>query len=100
MRADATDNSHYPAALRSPAFMTGTVSCAVGFAIMTLIMNSTPLAMSHHHFDIRASATVLQWHFFAMYAPALCLPLLMNILSTPVTIVIGALFSSPVPASR
>ncbi|UAY97308.1 MFS transporter [Dickeya dadantii] len=92
MRTGAPGNAHYPAALRSPAFMTGTVSCAVGFAIMTLIMNSTPLAMSHHHFDIRASATVLQWHFFAMYAPALCLPLLMNILSTPVTIVIGALF--------
>ncbi|TCJ93949.1 MFS transporter [Volucribacter psittacicida] len=56
-----------------PKFIIGTLSCALGFALMTLIMNATPLIMHHQHYTIEQSAYVLQWHFIAMYAPALLL---------------------------
>ncbi len=79
-------------ALLSPQFITGTLSCALGFSVMTLVMNATPLAMHHDLYNIQESAFVLQWHFLAMYAPALFLPLLISRLSTVYIIRWGAIF--------
>lgn len=78
--------------LSSSQFITGTFSCALGFSMMTLVMNATPLAMHHAHYDIQKSAFVLQWHFFAMYAPAIFLPLLLSRLKTGHIIQCGAIF--------
>ncbi|KHN55870.1 MFS transporter [Pectobacterium fontis] len=71
--------------LKSRAFVLGTASCSVGFVVMTLLMNSVPLAMHQHHFSVSHSATVLQWHFVAMYAPALLLVILAKRL-TPIQV--------------
>ncbi|OKP07952.1 MFS transporter [Xenorhabdus thuongxuanensis] len=78
--------------LKSRLFFLATSSCAIGFSLMTLLMNSTPLAMLHAKFEVEDSALVLQWHFFAMYAPALILPFLVNKLKTTNIILLGALF--------
>ncbi|BET98570.1 hypothetical protein [Xenorhabdus taiwanensis] len=59
---------------------------------MTLLMNATPLAMLHKQFSIEDSAFVLQWHFFAMYAPALILPFLVDKFKTVNLIMSGAVF--------
>ncbi|MBN3215293.1 MFS transporter [Pectobacterium polaris] len=75
--------------LKSRAFVLGTASCSVGFVVMTLLMNSVPLAMHQHHFSVSHSATVLQWHFVAMYAPALLLVLLAKRLTPIQVVVIG-----------
>ncbi|MFJ5362170.1 MFS transporter [Pectobacterium sp. CHL-2024] len=75
--------------LKSRAFVLGTASCSVGFVVMTLLMNSVPLAMHQHHFSVSNSATVLQWHFVAMYAPALLLVLLAKRLTPIQVVVIG-----------
>ncbi|MFJ5506320.1 MFS transporter [Pectobacterium carotovorum] len=77
------------AILKSRAFVLGTTSCSVGFVVMTLLMNSVPLAMHQHHFSVSHSATVLQWHFVAMYAPALLLVLLAKRLTPVQVVVIG-----------
>ncbi|MDK9422623.1 MFS transporter [Pectobacterium carotovorum] len=77
------------AILKSRAFVLGTASCSVGFVVMTLLMNSVPLAMHQHHFSVSHSATVLQWHFVAMYAPALLLVLLAKRLTPVQVVVIG-----------
>ncbi|MDC9583229.1 MFS transporter [Xenorhabdus sp. PR6a] len=78
--------------LKSKLFFLATSSCAIGFSLMTLLMNATPLAMLHANFDVEDSALVLQWHFFAMYAPALILPFFVDKLRTTNIILFGSLF--------
>ncbi|KAA8996436.1 MFS transporter [Affinibrenneria salicis] len=80
-------------ALKSRVFFAGTASCAIAFVVMTLSMNAAPLAMHHHHFSIDSSATVLQWHFIAMYAPSLLLAR-WGARAAPRTIIIIGLASS------
>jgi len=89
---DIFSESEIKTVISSSQFITGTLSCALGFSFMTLVMNATPLAMHHAHYNIQESAFVLQWHFFAMYAPALFLPLLISRLKTPHIIQCGAVF--------
>lgn len=74
----AADEQSLRPFIRSRSFVLGTASCSIGFSVMILLMNATPLAMSHQHFGIESSATVLQWHFVGMYAPALVLPYLIR----------------------
>ncbi|CDG20282.1 Major facilitator superfamily MFS_1 [Xenorhabdus poinarii G6] len=78
--------------LKSNLFFLSTMSCAIGFSLMTLLMNATPLAMSQENFNIEDSAYVLQWHFVAMYAPALILPFFVDKLKTTKIILFGASF--------
>ncbi|MBD2784944.1 MFS transporter [Xenorhabdus sp. DI] len=85
-------NDDFASLLKSKLFLLATGSCAVGFSLMTLLMNATPLAMLHKQFSIEDSAVVLQWHFFAMYAPALILPFLVDKFKTVNLIMSGAVF--------
>ncbi|RYC39094.1 MFS transporter [Pectobacterium zantedeschiae] len=87
--ASAQRSEPLVAILKNRAFVLGTASCSVGFVVMTLLMNSAPLAMHQHHFSISHSATVLQWHFVAMYAPALLLVLLAKRLTPAQVVAIG-----------
>lgn len=66
--------------------MLGTLACAFGFSLMTLLMNAAPLAMHHTHFDLNENQTVLQWHFIAMYLPSIFLGFWLN-KSTPQRII-------------
>ncbi|MBM3517406.1 MAG: MFS transporter [Alphaproteobacteria bacterium] len=56
--------------LGQPACVVAVLSGTIGYATMSLIMTATPLAMGHaaHTFD--DSATVIEWHVVAMFAPA------------------------------
>ncbi|MEQ9889167.1 MFS transporter [Pectobacterium zantedeschiae] len=87
--ASAQRSEPLVAILKNRAFVLGTASCSVGFVVMTLLMNSAPLAMHQHHFSVSHSATVLQWHFVAMYAPALLLVLLAKRLTPAQVVAIG-----------
>tara|TARA_B110000879_G_C10875046_1_gene394446 strand:+ start:149 stop:676 length:528 start_codon:yes stop_codon:yes gene_type:complete len=42
----------------------------LSYAIMSLVMTATPLAMHHHGFDPNHSADVVRWHVLAMFAPS------------------------------
>ena len=52
-----------------PAFITAAVAGMVAFGTMNLLMTSTPLQMMLCGFGVDASATVIQAHAVAMYAP-------------------------------
>ncbi|MCH8887392.1 MAG: MFS transporter [SAR324 cluster bacterium] len=53
-----------------PRFMVAALSCLTGYGTMTYLMTSTPLAMLAHDFGFDDSATVIQWHVFAMFVPS------------------------------
>lgn len=46
------------------------ISGALGYAIMSLVMTATPLAMKYHQFDFTDTSFVIQWHVLAMFAPS------------------------------
>lgn len=55
---------------RQPAFIVAVLSAMVGFASMSLVMTSTPLAMLGHGFTTDHAADVVRWHIVAMFAPS------------------------------
>ncbi len=55
--------------LARPAFVTAAVVGLVAFGTMNLVMTSTPVEMMLCGFSFAASATVIQAHAVAMYAP-------------------------------
>jgi MFS family permease len=55
---------------RQPAFVVAVLSAMVGFASMSLVMTSTPLAMVGHGFTADHAADVVRWHIVAMFAPS------------------------------
>jgi MFS family permease len=42
----------------------------VAYAVMSLVMTSTALAMDEHGFNADRAADVVRWHVLAMYAPS------------------------------
>jgi MFS family permease len=42
----------------------------ISFAVMSLVMTSTPLAMTDHGFTADHAADVVRWHMVAMFAPS------------------------------
>jgi MFS family permease len=55
--------------IRRPAFITAAVTGAIAYGTMNLVMTSTPLEMMACGFGVAASATVIQAHAVAMFAP-------------------------------
>lgn len=55
--------------VRRPAFITAAVAGMVAYGTMNLVMTSTPLEMMLCGFGVGASATVIQMHAVAMFAP-------------------------------
>jgi MFS family permease len=56
--------------VRQPAFVVAVLAAMVGFASMSLVMTSTPLAMVGHGFTPDHAADVVRWHILAMFAPS------------------------------
>lgn len=55
--------------IRRPAFLTAAFAGMVAYGAMNLVMTSTPLEMMLCGFGVGASATVIQAHAVAMFAP-------------------------------
>jgi MFS family permease len=55
--------------VRRPAFLTAAITGAIAYGAMNLVMTSTPLEMMACGFGVGASATVIQAHAVAMFAP-------------------------------
>jgi predicted MFS family arabinose efflux permease len=53
-----------------PMFLVAVACGMLGYAVMTLIMTATPLAMQVHDHIFADTAFVIQWHVFAMFAPS------------------------------
>lgn len=56
--------------MRQPLFLVAVVGGMVGYMLMSLLMSATPLAMHGAGHGFFNTAQVIQWHVFAMFAPA------------------------------
>ncbi len=56
--------------LRQPTYLVALFGAATGGGVMILAMTATPLAMSHHHHGLDATATVIQLHVLGMFLPS------------------------------
>ncbi len=56
--------------MRQPAYRVALASSVFGYAVMTLTMSATPLAMLACGFGFADSATVIQAHIIAMFLPS------------------------------
>jgi MFS family permease len=53
-----------------PRLITAVVCGMLAYAVMSLVMTSTSLAMADHGFTAAHAADVVRWHVFAMFAPS------------------------------
>jgi MFS family permease len=56
--------------LGQPRLIAAVFCGMVSYAVMSLVMTPTSLAMNEHGFDPNQAADVVRWHVFAMYAPS------------------------------
>ena len=56
--------------MRQPVFIVAVAGGVIGYMMMSLLMTSTPLAMQVEGHSFADTAQVIQWHVFAMFAPA------------------------------
>jgi len=56
--------------LGQPALIAAVLCGMLSYAVMSLVMTSTSLAMTDHGFTTGHAADVVRWHVFAMYAPS------------------------------
>lgn len=62
--------SAYMTLLSRSGFLVAVMSAMLGYGVMNLVMTATPLAMHDYGFGFGATASVIQWHVLAMFAPA------------------------------
>lgn len=55
---------------RQPTFIVAVMASAIGYGVMTLVMTTTPLAMSHYDHGFVNTSWVIQWHSLAMFVPS------------------------------
>ena len=51
-------------------YLLAMVAAMIGYGVMNFLMTATPLAMNHHDHSFSNTASVIQWHIFAMFAPS------------------------------
>ncbi len=56
--------------MRQPTFIVAVLGSLVGYAMMSLLMTATPLAMRFCGFGFTESAQAIQWHVLGMFAPS------------------------------
>ena len=56
--------------IMQPRFIVAILSAALGYAVMTLVMTASPLAMQQHHHNFSDTSFVIQWHVLGMFAPS------------------------------
>ncbi len=78
----------------SADFMRASAVCAVGFSVMTLTMNATPLSLKMCGFNVHDSSIVLQTHFLLMYLPSLFNPFIIKFVGFRGLSAIGVLMSA------
>lgn len=69
-RADAPPPRPIADVLRQPALIAAMLCGMISYAVMSLVMTSTPLAMTDHGFAAEHAADVVRWHVVAMFAPS------------------------------
>ncbi len=57
--------------VRQPKFFVATIGSTISYGVMAFVMTATPLAMTAKNHSFSQSASVIQWHVFGMFGPAL-----------------------------
>lgn len=58
------------AILRQPQFLIALLAAVASYALMSLVMTATPLAMIAHDHSMADAQTGIQWHVIAMFGPS------------------------------
>jgi MFS family permease len=74
---------------RQPAFVVAVLTGMLSFAVMNLVMTSTPLVMHDHHYSFANTAFVVQWHMLGMFVPSFFTPVLIARRGLPMTLLWG-----------
>ncbi len=53
-----------------PRFLMAVITAMVSYAVMNLLMTSTPLAMARCGYTFASAANVIEWHVLAMFLPS------------------------------
>lgn len=77
----------------NPKLMIAILGGVVGYAIMNLLMTATPLAMHRENFSFAATASVIQWHLVAMFAPSFFTGALIQRIGVTTVMLLGCLLS-------
>jgi len=77
---------------QQPRFIVAIICGMLGYAVMTLVMTATPLAMQHHHYIYADTAFVIQWHVLGMFAPSFFTGHLIKRFGLLLILLLGALF--------
>jgi MFS family permease len=56
--------------IRQPVYLTALAASTVGFAVMSMVMTATPIAMLMCGQTVADSTLVIQWHVLGMYLPS------------------------------
>ncbi len=56
--------------VKQPVYVTAVICSTVGFAVMTMVMTATPIAMLMCSHTMADSTQVIQWHVLGMYLPS------------------------------
>ena len=76
---------------RNPRFLLAVSGGVIGYSIMNLLMCATPLAMLCAQLDFSQTATVIQWHIVAMFAPSLFTGILIRKIGAYVVMLFGCM---------
>jgi predicted MFS family arabinose efflux permease len=79
---------------RQPVFIVAVISAMFGYGVMTLVMTATPLAMGFCGFDLNDTATVIQFHALAMFAPSFFTGHLIRKFGVVTIIIVGTLLNA------
>ena len=77
-----------------PVFLVATISAALSYGVMNLLMAATPLAMQVCEFPFDDAALVLQWHVIGMFAPGFFTGHLIKRFGTPAIMGVGVLLNA------
>ena len=86
--------------MRQPTFIIAVLGSLVGYAMMSLLMTATPLAMKYCGFGFSDSAQTIQWHVLGMFAPAFVTGHLIKRFGTKTIMACGALLIGLCAASN
>src|ERR1044071_9476914 len=56
--------------LLQPKFLIALLAAVASYALMSLVMTATPIAMIEHHHSHADAQTGIQWHVIAMFGPS------------------------------
>lgn len=76
---------------KQPAFVVALVTGVICYAVMTLVMSATPLAMADSHHPFEDAVFVIEWHAFGMFAPSFITGYLIARIGVLETIIGGSL---------